>query len=163
MRLYLVQHGDALPKETDPDRPLSDPGRADVEALAGLLGRCGVRAERVLHSGKTRAEQTAAILRPLVAPAAEMVATKGLGPTDSVYGFAGTVQSWTHPTIVVGHLQFLSRLASRLITGHEDAHVAAFVPGSMLCLEHGEHQGWTVAWMVRPELLSVGVASGHAD
>ena len=26
MRVYLVQHGDAVPKEVDPDRPLSDTG-----------------------------------------------------------------------------------------------------------------------------------------
>ena len=33
MKLYLVQHGDALTKESDPDRPLSDRGRADVTEM----------------------------------------------------------------------------------------------------------------------------------
>ena len=154
MRLYLVQHGEALPKEADPDRPLSEQGRVDVEAMAGFLERSGCRADRVIHSGKTRAEQTAAILTAAMVPGAEAVMSKGLGPNDSVVGFAGTVQSWTRDTVVVGHLPFLGRLASRLVVGREDAHLAAFVPGSMLCLEHGEHQGWTVAWMLRPELLT---------
>jgi len=26
MRLYIVQHGDSVPKDIDPDRPLSDRG-----------------------------------------------------------------------------------------------------------------------------------------
>lgn len=30
MRIYLVQHGLAIPKEVDPERPLSEQGREDV-------------------------------------------------------------------------------------------------------------------------------------
>jgi broad specificity phosphatase PhoE len=37
MRLYLVQHGDAVPEQLDPERPLSAAGRQDVEAVARLL------------------------------------------------------------------------------------------------------------------------------
>ena len=29
MRLYLVQHGDAIPEQVDPERPLSAEGRRD--------------------------------------------------------------------------------------------------------------------------------------
>jgi phosphohistidine phosphatase len=57
MKLYLVQHGDALPKDIDPDRPLSNVGHAEVGLLAELLaGHMNI--SRVLHSGKTRARQT---------------------------------------------------------------------------------------------------------
>ena len=43
MRIYLTQDGLAVPKEVDPNRPLSDEGRADVRRLADLLGDAGVR------------------------------------------------------------------------------------------------------------------------
>ena len=33
MRLYLVQHGDAIPERVDPERPLSAEGRRNVEAV----------------------------------------------------------------------------------------------------------------------------------
>ena len=33
MRLYLVQHGEAVAKEVDPDRPLSEHGREDIVRL----------------------------------------------------------------------------------------------------------------------------------
>ena len=37
MRLYLVQHGEALSADDDPARPLSEAGRRDVAALVGGL------------------------------------------------------------------------------------------------------------------------------
>ena len=37
MKLYLVQHGEALPKEINSDRPLSDQGRQDLEQFARFL------------------------------------------------------------------------------------------------------------------------------
>ena len=59
VRLYLAQHGEALPKEIDPNRPLSDKGHSSVKGLAALLGRARVEVAKVVHSGKTRAKQTA--------------------------------------------------------------------------------------------------------
>ena len=64
MRIYLTQHGLAVPKDVDPDRPLSEQGRQDVQRLADFLKNTGAQVEQVLHSGKTRAEQTATILAP---------------------------------------------------------------------------------------------------
>ena len=61
MKLYLVQHGDALAKDIDADRPLSEKGQSDVKRIASFLaGRMEV--SRVMHSGKTRAQQTAELL-----------------------------------------------------------------------------------------------------
>ncbi len=36
---YLAQHGEALSKEVDPERALSERGRKDVERVAGFLKR----------------------------------------------------------------------------------------------------------------------------
>ncbi len=56
--------------------------------------------------------------------------------------------------MVVGHLPFMGRLASRLVAGSEEANVAAFQPGTVACLERADDGGgWALAWMVRPELL----------
>jgi phosphohistidine phosphatase len=51
MRLYLVQHGDAVPERLDPERPLSAAGRREVEAVARLLASAGARVAQVVHSG----------------------------------------------------------------------------------------------------------------
>ena len=53
--IYLVQHGEAKSEKEDPSRPLTDKGKADVEATAKLLTKLGVTVDKIIHSGKTRA------------------------------------------------------------------------------------------------------------
>ena len=153
MRLYLVQHGEAVPAEVDPARPLSERGREDVEAMAAFLVQGGVRAERVWHSGKRRAEQTAAILAAALAPTVTPEARPGLNPNDPTDAVAREAAAWDRDVMLVGHLPFMARLASRLVAGREDAGVVAFAPGSVLCLERSDPQRWTILWMIPPELL----------
>ena len=62
MRVYLVQHGDAVPKEVDPDRPLSDTGRQDIERLAKFLNRIG-------RTTKTLSLETISGFAPVFIPA----------------------------------------------------------------------------------------------
>jgi phosphohistidine phosphatase len=151
MKLYLIQHGEAVSKETDPDRPLSDKGRHDVERLAAFLARQRVTAMRVFHSTKARARQTAGLLTEWAI--GRHVDRVDLEPETPVAPLAEEVAQWDEDTALVGHLPFLSRLASRLVCGSEDAEVAAFEPGAALCLERGTEGRWWIVWMVRPELL----------
>ena len=62
MRLYIVQHGDAVPRDVDPARPLSEQGRADIQRLADYLSEHEIEIAQIFHSGKTRAKETAEIL-----------------------------------------------------------------------------------------------------
>ncbi|HDD66024.1 MAG TPA: phosphohistidine phosphatase SixA, partial [Nitrososphaeria archaeon] len=62
MKVYLVQHGEAKREEEDPARPLTEEGKREVEDVARFLAELGVRVDRILHSGKLRAAQTANIL-----------------------------------------------------------------------------------------------------
>ena len=87
MRLYLVQHGDAVPKDVDSDRPLSDGGRADIERLTEWLSIHNAQIAQILHSGKTRAKQTAEILRPLLKSHKQIYKGQGLAPNDSPEAF----------------------------------------------------------------------------
>ena len=154
MRLYLVQHGEALAKEVDPERRLSEGGRRDVGRLAEMLAKSGVRVPKVLHSGKARARETAELLAAALAPGGAVEAATGLGPNDPAAAFAATLGGSGEDLLVVGHLPFMARLASRLMAGREEPALVAYLPGSMLCLERGEGGGWTLAWMLRPELLA---------
>jgi phosphohistidine phosphatase SixA len=62
MDLYLMQHGQARTETEDPERPLTDAGRAAVQRVAKRARAAGVRISGCLHSGKLRAEQTAQLL-----------------------------------------------------------------------------------------------------
>ena len=153
MKLYLVQHAEAVPAEDDPDRPLSDKGRTDVRRVASFLAR-SVRVDRIVHSPKMRARDTAVLLAQVLGPGGVVEeAASGLAPNDSVEVAVDLIAGWSADTMVVGHLPFMDRLASRLVAGSEEANVAAFQPGTVACLERADDGGWALAWMVRPELL----------
>lgn len=153
MRLYLVQHGEALPKDVDADRPLSVQGRVGAERMAVFLKSAGIEAARVAHSGKTRAGQTADILAAalLAGDAPELL--EGLGPNDPVMPFAELVAVWDEDSIVVGHQPFMSKAVCLLMTGNEEHAAVDFRPGSMVCLEREQDGPWGLAWMLRPELF----------
>jgi phosphohistidine phosphatase len=153
MRLYLVQHGEALSKQVDPERPLSELGRSDVGRVADFLKRAGIRVTRVVHSGKTRARQTAELLAAAVAHAGDAGSRSGIDPLDPVEPVAEEAASWSQDVMLVGHLPFMGRLASRLISPGGQLEAVAFQPGSVVCVEREAEGSWTLAWMIRPELL----------
>jgi phosphohistidine phosphatase len=159
MKLYLVQHGEAVPKEVNPERPLNERGRADVARIASFLGTAGIRVATVLHSGKRRAEQTAELLAAAVGAGARLGKVSGIDPLDPTEEFARMVNDRTEDMMVVGHLPFMAKLVSRLIVGDEAASTVAFQPGAIVCLERTEEGDWSVAWMLRPGLV-VGRATG---
>src|SRR5512137_2446344 len=132
MRLYLVQHADALQASADPERPLSLGGRKTAHALAEACARYHLEAVEVIHSGKARARETAEAIAE--ACTLSIRAVPGLDPLDPVQPFARECLSM-HSTIVVGHLPFLERLAALLLAGREDPPVLAFQRGGMACLE----------------------------
>jgi phosphohistidine phosphatase len=155
MRVYLVQHGAAVPKDEDPERPLSASGREDVKRMASFLARSRVSVARVIHSGKRRAMETALLLSGVLGPGSVVEeAADCLQPDDPTDRLAEAIEKWTEDILVVGHMPFMGRMVARLVAGDEDEPVVNFKPGTVVCLERGENgSGWAIAWVVRPELL----------
>jgi len=151
MELYLVQHGKPVPKKVNPDRPLSEEGRQDVERLASFLRGAGIIVEKVFHSGKTRSFETAQILASALG--APLSQRQGLAPLDDVRPLALEIDSSYDKTMFVGHLPHLDKLTSLLVVGEEEKGVVRFEQGGVVCLSKNEEGGWTVAWMVVPGLI----------
>lgn len=154
MKLYLIRHGEAVSRSPDSERPLSERGRADVERLAAVLTLRGVTAAHVFHSGLARAEQTAVLVAEAVIDDGRCEAQAGLSPNDPVEAVAMESERWSDDMILVGHLPFMDRLAARLMVGREDVTLVAFHTSSCLCLERQDDGGWSVVWMLSPELLA---------
>ena len=151
MRLYLVQHGQAKTEDEDPLRPLTDQGVEDVVRVAHLaLGHIGVGPGRVVHSGKTRARQTAEIWSGLIGCGVEEA--DELGPNDDPTVWGERLQETAHDLMVVGHLPHLGRLAGLLLTGAADRPVVRFRPGGLVALERTD-AGWTVGAVLPPDGL----------
>jgi phosphohistidine phosphatase len=153
MRLYLAQHGLAVSKQDDPQRPLSEAGVNDIEHVTALLGDAGVQVARAWHSGKLRAGQTATILARRVLPKGKPEQVDGIAPNDPVEEFVTDIDVWQEDTLVVGHLPFMSRLVALLLNGDAERESVSFTPGTIACLERGKADQWTLLWLLRPELL----------
>jgi phosphohistidine phosphatase len=152
MKLYLVQHGEAMEKSENPDRPLTASGRGDVAAVGRLLKSGGLCVPRIEHSGKTRARETAELLAELVGATGEVSERKDLGPNDAVDIVAKSLRKADTDLMLVGHMPFMGKLASLLLTGDEYADALAFKKGGVACLERNDDATWRLAWMVVPEI-----------
>jgi len=155
MKLYLVRHGAAAPAEENPEQPLSEKGRQDIQRLAVFMVRSGVQVVRVIHSGKKRAQDTAVLLADVVGPGKVVEeAESGLGPNESTDLLATAAEALIEDTMVVGHQPFMGRMVARLLAGAEDAIGVAFEPGTVVCLERSDNGGgWHLNWMAGPKLL----------
>jgi len=153
MKLYLIQHGEATTEEVDPSRLLTVKGRSDVQKISSFLKGAGVRPGDILHSGKTRARQTAEIIAASLGPDFKIKERGGLGPNDPVMALTKEIPGMANDLMIVGHLPFLGKLASLLLSGSESKNVVAFRQGGVVCLQRNEDQRWQVAWMVTPEIF----------
>ncbi len=154
MYLYLVQHGKAMDKEENPERPLSAEGRADASKIASFLsGLPGIKVERIFESGKLRASETAGIIGNSLGAVTE----KGehLLPLDNPGEWVGILGNTAGNTMLVGHLPHLGKLASLLLAGAPEMKLVEFSPAGVLCLrrDDGDDNAWTMQWMVVPDIL----------
>jgi phosphohistidine phosphatase len=153
MRLYLIQHAQAASEQQDPQRPLTPEGRQDAEKVAHFLKPLGLVVDRVWHSGKARAWQTAQIYAGVLTVRHELTARAGLDPNDDVAPLRDELTVAAEDTMLVGHMPFVSKLASLLLTGHEFLPAIAFKNAGVVCLSRTPDNRWQVEWIVTPELL----------
>ncbi len=153
MQIYLVQHGDAKPREEDPDRPLTEKGRADVHLVSKLLRRDVLHVDRILHSGKTRARQTAEILAERLNPSRGVAAADGLEPLADPATWVRRLRGDDRTLMLVGHLPHLAKLTGLLVSGDPTSEVVTFRQGGILCLKRGDGGRWQVVWFVIPDLV----------
>jgi phosphohistidine phosphatase len=154
MNLYLVQHAAAKPEQEDPSRPLSEKGFADIQKVAALLGRMqAIRVSAIMHSGKTRALQTAQVIAQALKTQAPPQTTDGLAPLDSPAIWAGRLAQQENDLMLVGHLPHLAKLAGLLLTGSDSGAPVEFQMGGVICLRRDAAGAWSVAWMIVPEIL----------
>ncbi len=153
MAVYLMQHGKPVSKADDPERPLSAQGIKDVENLAEFLHKRGITVQDVYHSGKRRARETAIIMGSRLITGIEPKEKRGLSPLDDVKDIAAQINKGDGDLLIAGHLPHLAKLTSLLVTGNESVPVVSFQQGGLVCLERHEDEGWTVAWMLVPEII----------
>jgi phosphohistidine phosphatase len=152
MALYLVQHGRSLTKEQDPEQGLSAEGVSDVERIAGVARGYSVHVASINHSGKKRARQTAQIFASALNPVKGVEEISGLNPLDDVRATADRLNA-DDDLMLVGHLPFMERLTSYLITGNTDGLIFKFQNGGIVCMDQTpEGRKWFIKWTLMPNI-----------
>jgi len=153
MRVYLVQHAKATSEQADPERPLTEEGRQDIQKVAAFIKPLNLSVDYLWHSGKKRAAQTAGVLANAIKTTGGIITHDGLGPNDDVTALRDELASTNQDIMIVGHLPFLSKLASLLLTGSGGADTVAFKNAGVVSLSRSEANQWQVDWVITPELL----------
>jgi phosphohistidine phosphatase len=153
MFLYLVQHAEALSKEADGSRSLSEKGIEDIKKVAGCLSGLKIKVEMICHSGKMRALQTAQVLAEHLTFIKDLSFTDGLAPMDDPKIWNGRLSRMNGNIMLTGHLPHLGKLASLILCGNAEKNLIDFKMGGVVCLKRFEDGQWAVEWMVIPETI----------
>ena len=153
MKLYLVQHAKAVSEDVNPERPLSEQGRRDIQKVAAFIKPLNLSVDYLWHSTKTRAIQTAEILAEVIKINKEKIEREGLAPNDDVTGINDELASAQQDIMIVSHMPFVCKLASLLLTGQEFAGTIAFKQGGIVALSSSEPNQWQIEWMIAPDIL----------
>lgn len=148
-RLYIVQHGKAYPKDVDPDRKLTEEGVKETEALGSFLMKAGVKIDKIIHSGKTRARMTAEILGRYLG-ISDIVESDGLNPLDDPMIWVERLKDIHEDLMIIGHMPQLSKLVSILLDSSRE--IVKIRNSSVLCLENEEGR-WVIKWYITPDLI----------
>lgn len=159
MEIYLMQHGLAADKETDPERHLSEEGLNAVHRVANRMAELGLELGPIYHSGKVRAQESAEILAEALNRRERVQFLAGLNPKDPAMPLVDWLQERTAEGVealtLVGHLPSLARLAALLVTGNEAQTVVAFENAGLVKLtpDPDRAQRYRVRWILSPSLV----------
>jgi phosphohistidine phosphatase len=133
VQLYLIRHAiaiEATPEQPDDARPLSQEGIQKFREVVQGLKRLGVVLDRLYHSPKLRAVQTAELLVPLLDGETEVTPYLAAEPSLELLK---TLQGSS--VALVGHEPWISDLCAWLIIGRQEGHSLPFKKGGVAYLE----------------------------
>jgi len=150
MKLFLVRHGEYIPETINPEKPLSDKGKSDIEKIGQQLKDSGFTVDEIFHSGKLRAKQTAEILAKYILKNDKISQQEGLNPNDNVEPWAEKISTTNHDLMLVGHLPFMAELSALLINGDQYKFAMEFNPGTIAVLSKNQKGKWSLVKILRP-------------
>lgn len=149
-RIYFAQHGLAVDKAEDPERPLSDAGISQTQAVAQQLVLSGACISKIFHSGKLRTKQTAEIFASTL-DIKDISAADNFSPDDDVRLTKDHLE--IEDALYVGHLPHLDKLTSSLISGDEAQGIIKFQNSAVACLEKSK-SSYQVIFYLTQECVS---------
>ena len=147
-----MQHGKSLSKDVDPEKGLSREGISEVQRIAEVAKGYHIAPTVIYHSGKKRARQTAEIFFEALTPSEPLQQMDGIKPLDDVTVLLEKIGAG-QKVMLVGHLPFMERLCSFLVTGGIEPPVFKFQNGGIVCVEKAfEAETWAIRWTLMPNI-----------
>ncbi len=158
MKLWLMRHGDAIDMAEDAVRPLSQEGRTEALNAGAFLKKVNSSPDLILHSTLRRAAETASIIAAELNISNRLSERQGLEPDDDPEVWAAELAIEDGDTLVAGHLPFVPRLASLLLTGKKDGLAIRWTTGSIMCLSRESCNDWKLLYFITSKGLSKGLS-----
>ena len=153
MYLYLVQHAEAVSKDIDPSRGLSDQGMDDINRVSRSISGLDIDVHEIFHSGKKRALQTAQVLASHLQIEDKVTEVDGLSPMDEPDVWFSKINTLNKNLMLVGHLPHMAKLASLVICGKKDNKAVNFEMGCIVCLSRDDDLNWSTDWIIKPKMI----------
>jgi phosphohistidine phosphatase len=156
MRLYLINHAHAVPREEVTDmnnRPLSDKGRTDTVNLAKFMKANGEKVDRILHVDTSWTLENAELLAKELGGVKVEATSYALQSDDDIKPFIEEVNGCTDNVALTGASNSCFKAVGQLLAGRQEPYLTAFANGVCVCLERSDDGLWIMQWMNRPEQL----------
>lgn len=149
MYLYLIQHALSKSKEEDPERGITDTGKAETEKTAQYFKSLNPEIHVIWQSGKKRAKETADIFAHVLGIDNRILEHTNLSPNDPIEAITSSLEKMHKDVAIIGHLPFLPRLLSYLTTGSDNCQIVKFKNSGIICLERNSDK-WEICWITTP-------------
>ena len=158
MNLYLLRHGSAGQRKSDPaadhKRPLDKEGKQQCILLGGVLSSLKLQFDHVLSSPLKRALQTAALVGTETGFEKKIQISQALSPTGTWSDFQRLLEevAGSEDVLLVGHRPNLPEFLNRLLYPPEANSVLRLRKGAVaaLNLDRGSAK---LQWLLDPRLL----------
>jgi phosphohistidine phosphatase len=152
MKLYLIQHAQAKTKQEDPNRGLTDEGKNTIQKTARFFCKIKPEITEIRYSTKLRAKETAELLAGALNKTGLLKVYEGMTPKDPVEPLVHELRTAVRSLVIVGHLPYLSKLASELLCQDQTIRPVVFYNAGIVCLLKTDDH-WQVDWLIQPWLL----------
>ncbi len=154
MAVFLVQHAESKSKAEDPERSLTEEGLENINKISSYARQhINIGVDKIFHSGKLRAQQTAEVLAGYLKPAEGVSETDSLEPMADPTIWAKRISQIQNDIMLVGHLPHLGRLTSVLLGADETKNVVNFQNAGMVKLSRDADNNWMIDWIIVPSIL----------
>lgn len=143
MYLILMQHAKSKSKDEDPERGITETGKDETLKASEYLKLLNFPIDEIWYSTKKRSRETADIVTSVNKYKNKLSEKDFLSPMDHVKPAVKILNSRKKNIMIVGHLPYLSRLTSALLTGSENFEPVYFVNSGIVTFVH-ENNSWKI-------------------